>query len=353
MLCTASSFVGTNILLFSAKSKSGLSRFNISPGLLHDGANGLGIAAVAPEGGVAVGVEAHAAGRMRVAVVRRGGPEVAHFVLVSHALSLAVACGGEEDGLAVLLGGKPHARDTVLRHPHVVASAHQLLKFCHGGHAPFAAPFGAGRIVGGVALDVGKAHARGGARAVVLVRGDFAPGIVVAILGGACRTLVAGGPFDAEAQVYPLVSLVLPRGGVVAPIGTFLAELSAHRTLGVIALVRTAFLVLATGDAFGVIADVRAFLPHLTADGAFGMVAVVFALFHHAVAGGALGVMAAVLAVFIQFAAGGTLGVIALVRTALHVLPAGGAFGVLAFVFTGRYGFVANLALFDYYRVLC
>ena len=159
---------------------------------------------------VAGGIEVEAIGAAGIALVGRRAPIVAALSNVDRRRPVTPTGGGKEDGFAVSLTRYFIAVMATLCRPCPGTLGFQLFKFRFCGHSPRAAPSIAGYIVGGVTADVTHTLAVCLAIICVVTRlgGSFAPGVIIAVIGGGISADIAGRPLYAETQVYPLVAIV-------------------------------------------------------------------------------------------------------------------------------------------------
>ena len=167
------------------------------------------VATVAPVHDVAGGIEVEVIGEVGIALVGRRAPIVAVLSNEVGRRPVTPTGGGKEDGFAVLAGYFIAVMATLCR-PCPSTLGFQLFEFCLGRQSPRTAPPIARYIVRGVTADV--THTLVECLAIVFVvtrlSRSFAPGVIIAVVGGRAGADIAGRPLHAETQVYPLVAMV-------------------------------------------------------------------------------------------------------------------------------------------------
>ena len=156
------------------------------------------------------GTEEEVIGAVGTALVGRRAPIVAVLSNAVRRRPVTPTGGGKEDGFAVLAGDFVAVMATLCR-PCPGTLGLQLFEFRFCGHSPRAAPSIAGYIVRGVTADV--THTLVECLAIVFVvtrlSRSFAPGVIIAVVGGRTGANVACRPLDAETQVY--ISMVIDK----------------------------------------------------------------------------------------------------------------------------------------------
>ena len=177
--------------------------------LFYNRTNGTAAVTVEPVHEVVGGIEVEVIGVVGIALVGRRAPIVAVLSNVVRRRPVTPTGGGKEDGFAVLAGDFIAVMATLCR-PCPGTLVHKFLPLCLGRHSPRAAPSIAGYIVRGVTADVTHTLAECTAIFFGIARlgGSFAPGVIIAVIGGGISADIAGRPLDTEAQVYPLVAIV-------------------------------------------------------------------------------------------------------------------------------------------------
>ena len=155
------------------------------------------------------GIEAEVIGAVGTALAGRRAPIVAVLSNVATRRPVTPTGSGKEDGLAIFAGNLVAVVAALCR-PGPSALGFQLFEFCFCRQSPRAAPLGTRYIVRGIAADVTHTLAVGLAIVCVVARlgRSFAPGVIIAVIGGRVSADIAGRPLYAETQVYPLVAIV-------------------------------------------------------------------------------------------------------------------------------------------------
>ena len=163
--------------------------------LFYNRTNGIAIEAINPTRVVVRRIEEEVIGVVGIALAGRRTPVVAALSNEVRQRPFPPTGGGKEDGFAVLAGDFVAVMATLCR-PCPGTLGFQLFEFRFCGHSPRAAPSIAGYIVRGVTADVTHTLAAGLACACRVSR-SFAPGVIIAVIGGGRGANVACRPLDA------------------------------------------------------------------------------------------------------------------------------------------------------------
>ena len=143
------------------------------------------------------GTEEEVIGAVGTALVGRRAPIVAVLSNAVRRRPVTPTGGGKEDGFAVLAGDFVAVMATLCR-PCPGTLGFQLFEFCLGRQSPRTAPPIARYIVRGVTADV--THTLVECLAIVFVvtrlSRSFAPGVIIAVIGGGISADIAGRPLD-------------------------------------------------------------------------------------------------------------------------------------------------------------